>query len=163
MQLNGQTLQVKGPKGELEQVFAPEIEVSLEENTLKFTKAKNTLKARQLHGLSRSLANNMVVGVSDGFSKIMILNGVGYRANVEKNELVMSLGLSHPVRMPIPAGVEVKSEDKGVKLIVSGYDKCAIGDFCAKVRAWRPPEPYKGKGIRFEGEYIRRKEGKSGK
>merc|ERR1711976_460779 len=115
--------------------------------------------SRQLHGLSRSLANNMVVGVSDGFTKTMILNGVGYRAAVEgKDTLTINLGLSHPVRMEIPKAVE-----KGVKLIVSSFDKVMLGDFCAKVRAWRPPEPYKGKGIRFEGEYIRRKEGKSGK
>eukprot|EP00192_Tetraselmis_astigmatica_P019252 CAMPEP_0117689460 /NCGR_PEP_ID=MMETSP0804-20121206/24510_1 /TAXON_ID=1074897 /ORGANISM="Tetraselmis astigmatica, Strain CCMP880" /LENGTH=226 /DNA_ID=CAMNT_0005502251 /DNA_START=76 /DNA_END=756 /DNA_ORIENTATION=+ len=163
VKVEGQSLSVKGPKGELDAVFAPEIDISLEEGTIKVTKRAENLRSRQLHGLTRSLINNMVVGVSDGFTKTMILNGVGYRAQADKKNLTMSLGLSHPVVMEIPAGIEVTAEDKGVKLIVSSYDKVALGDFCAKVRAWRPPEPYKGKGIRFEGEFIRRKEGKSGK
>jgi len=163
IKLDGQMLHVKGPKGELSQLIPEEIDVQLEEGALKFKKVADNLRSREMHGLARSLANNMVVGVSDGFEKTQQLIGVGYRANVEGNVLVLNLGFSHPVRLDIPEAISVTAEDKGVTLKVSSYDKCALGDFCAKIRSYRPPEPYKGKGIRFAGEYVRRKEGKSGK
>mmetsp|Transcript_165 Transcript_165/g.281 ORF Transcript_165/g.281 Transcript_165/m.281 type:complete len:224 (-) Transcript_165:132-803(-) len=163
VKLDGQLLSVKGPKGELSQLIPQEIEVALEEGALTFKKRADNLRSRQMHGLSRSLGNNMVVGVSDGFEKVQQLIGVGYRANVDGKVLVLNLGLSHPVRLDIPPAVQVVAEDKGVTLKVSSYDKCVLGDFCAKIRSYRPPEPYKGKGIRFLGEYVRKKEGKSGK
>ena len=111
---------------------------------------------------SRTLTDNMVVGVSKGFEKKLQLIGVGYRAAIEKNELVMNLGFSHQVRVPIPEGITVKVEEN-TKLTVMGRDKCAVGDFSASVGKWRPPEPYKGKGIKYADEVIRRKEGKAGK
>ena len=111
---------------------------------------------------NRTLTDNMLVGVSKGFEKKLQLIGVGYRAAVEKNELVMNLGFSHQVRIQIPQGISVKVEEN-TKLTISGRDKCAVGDFSASVRKWRPPEPYKGKGIKYADEVIRRKEGKAGK
>uniref|UniRef100_A0A2P2J0W5 50S ribosomal protein L6ic n=1 Tax=Rhizophora mucronata TaxID=61149 RepID=A0A2P2J0W5_RHIMU len=117
-----------------------------------------------LHNLiiSRTLTDNMVVGVSKGFEKRLQLVGVGYRAMVEGKDLVLSLGFSHPVRMAIPDDIKVKVEEN-TRVVISGHDKCAIGDFAASVRKWRPPEPYKGKGVRYANEVIRLKEGKAGK
>jgi large subunit ribosomal protein L6 len=110
----------------------------------------------------RTLTDNMVVGVSKGFEKRLQLVGVGYRANVEGKDLVLSLGFSHPVRMAIPATLQVKVEEN-TRIVVSGFDKCSIGEFAASIRRWRPPEPYKGKGVRYANEIIRLKEGKAGK
>lgn len=115
-----------------------------------------------MHGLFRTLTDNMVIGVSKGFEKRLQLIGVGYRAAVEKDELALNLGFSHQVRMKIPEAITVKVEEN-TRVIVSGKDKCAVGDFSAAVRKWRPPEPYKGKGIKYSDEVIRRKEGKVGK
>lgn len=162
VKLDGQSLAVKGPLGELSLVYPREIVVNQEGAILRVAKANETRRAREMHGLFRTLTNNLVVGVSKGFEKRLQLIGVGYRAAVEKNVLVMNLGFSHPVRMPIPDGITVKVEEN-IRLTISGRDKAAVGDFSANVRSWRPPEPYKGKGIKYSDEVIRRKEGKIGK
>nr|POF10976.1 50s ribosomal protein l6, chloroplastic [Quercus suber] len=142
--LEGQFLKVKGPLGELSQSYPREVNVEREEpGTLKVKKAMETRRANQMHGLFRTLTDNMVVGVSKGFEKKLQLIGVGYRAMLEGNDLVLNLGFSHPVRMAIPDGIKVKVEDN-TRITVSGYDKSAIGQFAASVRRWRPPEPYKG-------------------
>ncbi|XP_050245632.1 50S ribosomal protein L6, chloroplastic [Quercus robur] len=161
--LEGQFLKVKGPLGELSQSYPREVNVEREEpGTLKVKKAMETRRANQMHGLFRTLTDNMVVGVSKGFEKKLQLIGVGYRAMLEGQDLVLNLGFSHPVRMAIPDGIKVKVEDN-TRITVSGYDKSAIGQFAASVRRWRPPEPYKGKGVKYADEIIRRKEGKAGK
>eukprot|EP00244_Chara_vulgaris_P012270 TRINITY_DN636_c0_g1_i5.p2 TRINITY_DN636_c0_g1~~TRINITY_DN636_c0_g1_i5.p2 ORF type:complete len:133 (-),score=32.23 TRINITY_DN636_c0_g1_i5:528-926(-) len=129
---------------------------------LTVSRAMDTRRARQMHGLFRTLTDNMFVGVSKGFEKKLEMNGVGYRAAVNGNVLQMSLGYSHPVLMDIPEGLKVKMEGN-TNITVSGYDKVAVGDFCANIRGKRPPEPYKGKGIKYSDEVIRRKEGKTGK
>ncbi|XP_010243082.1 PREDICTED: 50S ribosomal protein L6, chloroplastic-like [Nelumbo nucifera] len=161
--LEGQDLKVKGPLGELSRTYPREVKIVREESgTLKVNKALDTRRANQMHGLFRTLTDNMVVGVSKGFEKRLQLVGVGYRATVEGNDLVLNLGFSHPVRMAIPDGLKVKVEDN-TRISVSGYDKCSIGEFAASIRKWRPPEPYKGKGVKYADEIVRRKEGKAGK
>ncbi|KAH7533059.1 hypothetical protein FEM48_Zijuj04G0089700 [Ziziphus jujuba var. spinosa] len=142
--LEGQDLKVKGPLGELSRTYPREVKVEREESgILTVKKAMETRRANQMHGLFRTLTDNMVVGVSRGFEKKLLLVGVGYRAAIEGKVLVLSLGFSHPVRMEIPDGIQVKVEEN-TRITVSGYDKCAIGQFAASVRKWRPPEPYKG-------------------
>ncbi|KAJ0053561.1 50S ribosomal protein L6, chloroplastic isoform X1 [Pistacia vera] len=161
--LEGQDLKVKGPLGELSIAYPREVKVEREESgILKVKKAMETRRANQMHGLFRTLTDNMVVGVSKGFEKKLQMIGVGYRATVEGKDLVLSLGFSHPVRMTIPEGLKVKVEDN-TRITVSGYDKSEIGQFAASIRKWRPPEPYKGKGVKYADEVIRRKEGKAGK
>uniref|UniRef100_A0A2P2J117 Large ribosomal subunit protein uL6c n=1 Tax=Rhizophora mucronata TaxID=61149 RepID=A0A2P2J117_RHIMU len=160
--LEGQDLKVKGPLGELSRTYPREVKLEREENGLRVRKALDTRRANQMHGLFRTLTDNMVVGVSKGFEKRLQLVGVGYRAMVEGKDLVLSLGFSHPVRMAIPDDIKVKVEEN-TRVVISGHDKCAIGDFAASVRKWRPPEPYKGKGVRYANEVIRLKEGKAGK
>lgn len=161
--LEGQDLKVKGPLGELSRTYPREVKVQKDESgILTVKKAFETRRANQMHGLFRTLTDNMVVGVSKGFEKRLQLVGVGYRATVEGKDLVLNLGFSHPVRMPIPGDLKVKVEDN-TRIIVSGYDKCNIGQFAASVRKWRPPEPYKGKGVKYADEIVRRKEGKAGK
>ncbi|KAI3961123.1 hypothetical protein MKX01_035709 [Papaver californicum] len=160
--LEGQELKVKGPLGELSRTYPREVKVEREDGVLKVTKAMDTRRANQMHGLFRTLTDNMVVGVSKGFDKKLQLVGVGYRAMLEGQELVLNLGFSHPVKMPIPDGIQVKVEEN-TRITVSGYDKCAIGQFAASIRKWRPPEPYKGKGVKYADEIVRRKEGKAGK
>ncbi|EXB83377.1 50S ribosomal protein L6 [Morus notabilis] len=161
--LEGQGLKVKGPLGELSLNYPREVKVEREESgILRVRKAVETRRANQMHGLFRTLTDNMVVGVSKGFEKRLQLVGVGYRAMLEGKDLVLSLGFSHPVRMTIPNGIQVKVEDN-TRIVVSGYDKSEIGQFAASIRKWRPPEPYKGKGVKYADEVIRRKEGKAGK
>ncbi|XP_020108133.1 50S ribosomal protein L6, chloroplastic [Ananas comosus] len=161
--LNGQDLKVKGPLGELSRTYPREVKLEREESGhLKVSKAMDTRRANQMHGLFRTLTDNMVVGVSKGFEKRLQLVGVGYRAMLEGRDLVLNLGFSHPVRMAIPEGLQVKVEDN-TRIAVSGYDKCSIGEFAAAIRKWRPPEPYKGKGVKYADEVVRRKEGKAGK
>ncbi|GAB2215023.1 hypothetical protein Droror1_Dr00019396 [Drosera rotundifolia] len=158
-----QGLKVTGPLGEMSITYPREVKVEQEESgILRVSRARETRKASQMHGLFRTLTNNMLVGVSQGFEKKLQLVGVGYRAVVENDVLVLSLGFSHLVKMPIPKDMKVKVEDSTM-ITVSGYDKVAIGDFAASIRRWRPPEPYKGKGVRYEGEVVRLKEGKAGK
>ncbi|XP_072976315.1 large ribosomal subunit protein uL6c [Typha angustifolia] len=161
--LDGQDLKVKGPLGELSQTYPREVKIEREESgILRVSKCVDSRKANQMHGLFRTLTDNMVVGVSKGFEKRLQLVGVGYRATLEGRDLVLNLGFSHPVRMPIPDGLQVKVEDN-TRIAVSGYDKCSIGEFAAAIRKWRPPEPYKGKGVKYADEIVRRKEGKAGK
>ncbi|XP_057953047.1 large ribosomal subunit protein uL6c [Malania oleifera] len=161
--LEGQSLKVKGPLGELSRTYPREVILEREESGfLRVKKAMDTRRANQMHGLFRTLTNNMVEGVSKGFEKRLQLIGVGYRAILEGNELVLNLGFSHPVKMAIPDNLKVKVEDN-TRIAVSGYDKCSIGEFAASIRKWRPPEPYKGKGVRYADEVVRRKEGKAGK
>ncbi|KAI4334101.1 hypothetical protein L6164_018833 [Bauhinia variegata] len=161
--LEGQDIRVKGPLGELSLTYPREVKIeTIESGALKVSKAVETRRANQMHGLFRTLTDNMVIGVSKGFEKKLQLVGVGYRATVEGNDLVLNLGFSHPVRMTIPSGLKVKVEDN-TRITVSGFDKSDIGQFAASIRRWRPPEPYKGKGIKYADEVVRRKEGKAGK
>ncbi|KAH7861929.1 hypothetical protein Vadar_032740 [Vaccinium darrowii] len=161
--LEGQGLQAQGPLGQLAITYPREVKVERDDSgLLRVSKAIETRRANQMHGLFRTLTNNMVVGVSKGFEKKLQLIGVGYRATVEGKVLVLNLGFSHPVRMELPEGIQVKVEEN-TRITVSGYDKSAIGQFAASVRKWRPPEPYKGKGVKYADEIVRRKEGKAGK
>ncbi|KAG4952510.1 hypothetical protein GLYMA_16G189100v4 [Glycine max] len=163
VKLEGQDIQVKGPLGELALTYPREVLVEREESgTLRVKKAVETRRANQMHGLFRTLTDNLVIGVSKGFDKKLQLVGVGYRAMVEGNEVVLNLGFSHPVKMTIPDGLKVKVEEN-TRITVSGYDKSEVGQFAASIRKWRPPEPYKGKGVKYADEIVRRKEGKAGK
>jgi len=154
-------IRVKGPNGNLVGPLPPAIEASVEESKLVLIRKDEKKETRALHGLARAIANNMVVGVTDGFSKGLEIEGVGYRAEVKGKNLVLTLGFSHSVEMPIPEKLDVKM-DGNTSLKISGADKQAVGQFAADIRKLRPPEPYKGKGIRYENERIRRKVGKTG-
>ncbi|MGL4847413.1 MAG: 50S ribosomal protein L6 [Clostridium sp.] len=153
---------VKGPKGELVETMNADINVAVENNEVVVTRPSDVKEHRALHGLTRALINNMVVGVEKGFQKTLILNGVGYRAQKQGNKLVMNLGYSHPVEIEAIEGVEFEIPE-ATKVVVKGINKQKVGEAAAKIRSWRKPEPYKGKGIRYENEVIRRKEGKTGK
>jgi len=155
-------ISVKGPKGSLNASFSPEITIVREDATISVTRPSDERQHRSLHGLTRTLLNNMVVGVTDGFRKNLEIQGVGYRGAMDGNVLVLSVGYSHPVRMVPPAGVAFAMEGL-TKVSVSGFDKQLVGEEAARIRRVRPPEPYKGKGIRYEGEVVRRKAGKTGK
>ncbi|MCL2365560.1 MAG: 50S ribosomal protein L6 [Oscillospiraceae bacterium] len=159
--LEGNLVTVKGPKGELKSVISPEITVQLQDNTISMTRPSDSPKHRSLHGLSRTLVNNMVLGVNEEFKKELEINGVGYRAAKEGTKLVMNLGYSHQVIIEETDGITVDVPAPN-KIIVSGIDKQAVGQFAADIRKKRPPEPYKGKGIKYIDEVIRRKEGKTG-
>lgn len=161
--MEGQDLKVKGPLGEMAITYPREVKLEKDDGgILRVRKAVETRRANQMHGLFRTLTDNMVVGVSKGFEKKLQLVGVGYRATIEGKDIVLNLGFSHPVRMEIPAGLQVKVEEN-TRITVSGYDKSEIGQFAASIRKWRPPEPYKGKGVKYADEIVRRKEGKAGK
>ena len=152
---------VKGPKGTLERVLPAEMEIKLEDGHIVVTRPNDLKKMKSLHGLTRSLLNNMVIGVTDGYEKKLEVNGVGYRAAKQGKKLVLNLGYSHPVEMEDPDGIETKVD--GNKIIVSGISKEKVGQFAAEIRDKRRPEPYKGKGIKYVDEVIRRKVGKTGK
>lgn len=152
---------VKGPKGTLERVLPAEMEIKQEDGHLIVTRPNDLKKMKSLHGLTRTLLNNMVVGVTDGFTKELEVNGVGYRASKQGKKLVLALGYSHPVEMEDPEGLE--STVDGNKITVKGIDKEKVGQYAAEIRAKRAPEPYKGKGIKYVDEVIRRKVGKTGK
>lgn len=158
--LSGQSIKVKGPKGELNMEIHPEMKVEQHEGELLVTRPSDEKNHRALHGLTRNLINNMVIGVSEGFKREMTFDGVGYKAAAEKTKIVLNLGYSHPINMEIPAGLEVAVEKN--KITVSGIDKHKVGQFAADIRAKRPPEPYKGHGIRYIDEKVRRKAGKRG-
>jgi large subunit ribosomal protein L6 len=162
VKLEGQKISVDGPKGSLSRILPSLICCTLNENTLFLEKAEDTKLSRALYGLSRTLVSNMVKGVSEGFYKKLQITGVGYRAQIDGKDLVLNMGYSHPVRMIAPSSVSVNVENP-TTVIVSGLEKDLVGEFAAKIRSVRPPEPYKGKGIAYEGEYIRRKAGKTGK
>jgi len=153
---------VKGQKGELEFQFNELLDIKLEGSEIKVSRPNNTIFMRKIHGTTRALLSNMVVGVSEGFKKQLEIKGVGYRANLEGNILNLSLGFSHPIRLDIPEGVTVELP-KNTEITVSGYNKQIVGEFAAKIRSYRKPEPYLGKGIRYVDEYVPRKAGKVAK
>ncbi|HDK7165371.1 TPA: 50S ribosomal protein L6 [Clostridium botulinum] len=153
---------VKGPKGELVKAMSNKINIAVEDNSVVVTRDNDHKDVRALHGLARALINNMVTGVNEGYVKTLELIGVGYRAQLQGKKLVLSLGFSHPVEMEAVSGVEFEVEG-GTKVKVKGIDKELVGAVAADIRKWRKPEPYKGKGIKYENEVIRRKEGKTGK
>ena len=161
--INGNEVKVTGPKGELTRAFRPEVSVKQEGGELKVERSSDERLVRALHGLSRALLNNMVTGVSNGFSKVLQVEGVGYRAEMKGKDLVMALGFSHPVTVTPPAGIAFVVDEKARTITISGADKELVGQVAADVRAWRKPEPYKGKGLRYQGEFVRRKAGKAGK
>ncbi len=160
--IEGNTVTVKGPLGQLSRTFRPEIEITQDGNVLFVKRRSENRMDRALHGLSRTLLSNMVMGVSKGFQKNLEMVGVGYRAQVQGSRLIMQLGFSHPIELDPPIGVQVVVESN-TKIAITGYDKEAVGNFAAIVRRFRPPEPYKGKGVRYAGERVRRKAGKAGK
>ena len=153
---------VKGPKGELSRVLVPEMSIKIEDNEIKVERPNDAKKMKALHGLTRSLLNNMVIGVTEGYTKKLEINGVGYRAAKQGKKLTLSLGYSHPVEMEDPEGITTELEGQTV-IIVSGIDKEKVGQYAAEIREKRKPEPYKGKGIKYADEVIRRKVGKTGK
>ena len=152
---------VKGPKGELGQQINERIKVEVEGNEVIITRPSDNRNDRAQHGLSRTLIQNMVTGVTEGYQKKLQIIGVGYRAEKKGNTLIMNLGFSHPVEMVDPEGITTETPDANT-VVVNGIDKALVGNYAANIRAWRKPEPYKGKGIRYEGEHVRRKEGKTG-
>ena len=164
VKLEGQKISVDGPKGSLSRILPSLVCCTVDEKEKKVfvEKAKESKLSRALHGLSRTLVANMVTGVSTGFEKKLQITGVGYRAQMSGKDLVLNMGYSHPVTMITPETLSVKVENP-TSVIVSGLEKDLVGEFAAKIRSVRPPEPYKGKGIAYEGEYIRRKAGKTGK
>ena len=158
----GNEITVKGPKATLSRVLHPEMQIAVENGLVTVTRPSENKTHKSLHGLTRTLINNMIIGVTEGYTKTLEINGVGYRAQKQGNKLVMNLGYSHNVEMEEPEGVKVEVPNPN-QIIVSGSDKQAVGQFAAVVREKRPPEPYKGKGIKYSDEVIRRKEGKTGK
>jgi large subunit ribosomal protein L6 len=153
------TLSVKGPKGTLTLGLSDLIDYKLEDGAISVKPANDTRQARAFWGMQRTLVSNLVEGVTDGFTKVLVIKGVGYRANAQGTNLKLQLGYSHDVDLPVPAGLEVKTPDQ-TTIEISGIDKQAVGQFAAEIRRWRKPEPYKGKGIAYKGEFIFRKEGK---
>ena len=155
-------IKVKGPKGELTRQFNTAIGFEIEDGKITVTRPNEEKFTKMIHGTSRALLNNMVVGVSDGYTKELEIIGVGYRAAMQGKKLVLSAGYSHPVEFETPEGLTVEVPTQ-TQVIISGIDKQVVGEFAANVRKVRPPEPYKGKGIRYKGEHVRRKEGKKAK
>ena len=160
--VNGNVVTVKGPKGQLSQEISKNLTVEVKEGEVVVTRPTDNREDRSQHGLARTLINNMIIGVTQGFEKKMELIGVGYKAEKKGNTLVMNLGYSHPVEMVDPEGITTEVP-KATEIIVRGADKALVGNYAANIRAWRKPEPYKGKGIKYVDEVIRRKEGKTGK
>jgi len=163
----GQHLSVKGPKGTLNLALAPEVDLVRSNGTITVQPKDESNRTRALWGLTRTLVNNMVTGVSNGFEKTLEIEGVGYRAQMQGNNLVLALGFSHPVEVTPEPGIAFRVEPAApgrvARIIVAGADKQRVGEVAARIRLLRPPEPYKGKGLRYMGEYIRRKAGKAGK
>ena len=162
VKLDGNTITVKGKNGTLTREIHPAMHVAVEGNTITVSRPNDEKQNRALHGLSRSLINNMVIGVTEGFQKVLEVNGVGYRVSKSGKTLTMNLGYSHQVIVPETDGITIDVPDP-LKIVINGIDKQRVGQFAAEVREKRPPEPYKGKGIRYAGEYVAHKEGKAGK
>jgi len=160
--INGQTVKVKGPKGELSHTVAEPITVERAENELVVKRPNDERKAKELHGLSRTLVANMVIGVTEGYRKSLEISGTGYRVTAKGKDLEFALGFSHPVLVPAPAGITFTVE-RPTLFHIAGIDKQQVGEVAANIRKIRPPEPYKGKGVRYQGEVVRRKAGKAGK
>lgn len=160
--VDNHVIEIKGPKGVLRQEIDPAISVEQVESELLVKRPNDNKRNRSLHGLYRSLIQNMVTGVSEGYEKKLRIEGVGYRANKEGNKLNLQLGYSHPIQMEDPQGITVEVPTQ-TEIIIRGIDRQQVGNYAAKIRAWREPEPYKGKGIRYHDEIVRRKEGKAGK
>ena len=159
--MNGKDITVKGPKGTMTRTVVAPIDVEVKDGQIVVTRHDDEAQNRAYHGLTRALLNNMVIGVSKGFEKKLEIIGVGYRAQMQGNKLVLNVGKSHPVEYVAPEGIQIEVPAP-TKITLTGYDKEKLGVFAAELRAVRPPEPYKGKGIRYEGEYVRRKAGKTG-
>lgn len=162
LSITGKVVDVKGPQGELTHTIPPHISVTLKEDICLVARDSDDKSVRALHGLTRALLANMVTGVSTGFSKSLELLGTGYRVRLEGNKLVLSLGFSHEINFIPPANITLRVENTNT-IIISGADRQAVGQVAAKIRAYKPPEPYKGKGIRYSGETVRRKAGKAAK
>ena len=161
VKVDGQKVAVKGPKGALEMTAAPTMKVEVEGNVVRVSRPNDEKLNRSLHGLTRTLINNMVIGVSEGFQKTLEVNGVGYRAAKEGKNLVLNVGYSHQIIMPETEDIQIEVPNPN-QIIIKGIDKQKVGQFAAEVRGKRPPEPYKGKGIKYDYEVVRRKEGKTG-
>jgi large subunit ribosomal protein L6 len=157
----GGVVKVKGPKGSLQQPLVERVGVEVEDKTVNVTRVSDDRRSRSFHGLMRALVANMVTGVSEGFSKSLVINGIGYKANVAGKTLNLALGFSHPIAYPIPDGISIAVDRENVK--IEGIDKQLVGAVAADIRAFRPVEPYKGKGIKYVDEYVIRKAGKAGK
>jgi large subunit ribosomal protein L6 len=163
VEIEGSHVRVSGPKGELSRSFDPEMTITQEDGQLVVQRPTDSRRHRAMHGLTRALLANMVSGVTEGYSKILDIHGVGYRAAMQGEMLVMQLGYSHPVEIEPPPGITFEVEKGGRAITVLGIDKELVGEVAARVRRQRPPEPYKGKGVRYRGERVRRKAGKAGK
>ena len=161
--IKGSQVKIKGPKGEMEFTFSPDIDLSFKDGEISVTRPSDAREMRSLHGTTRSLIQNMVIGVTDGFQKELQLVGVGYRANMQGKTLVLNVGYSHSVEVEPPPGINFEVGDRSQQIFISGIDKQKVGQITADIRKVRPPEPYKGKGIRYKDEYVRRKAGKAGK
>jgi large subunit ribosomal protein L6 len=155
------TVRVEGPKGKLSLNYRPEISIEMKDGKISVNRSNDSKKVRALHGLYRSLINNMVKGVSEGFKRVLIINGVGYRAEKKGNSILFNLGYSNPIEYSIPQGITIDVEANN-RITVGSIDKEKLGQICAEIRSFRPPEPYKGKGIKYEEEHIRKKVGKTG-
>ena len=161
VKIDGHTVTVKGPKGTLTRTLNEEMTITMEGNEILVTRPNDEIKERSLHGLTRTLIHNMIVGVTEGFEKKLEIQGVGYHGQMQGKNLNLTLGFSHPVIVEPPEGITI-STPSSVVIVVSGADKEKVGMVAAEIRSWREPEPYKGKGIRYSGEHVRRKAGKTG-
>jgi len=161
--IDGSRVEVKGPRGELARTFHSDMAIAVDDGTLTVSRPSDAQQHRALHGLTRALLANMVKGVTDGFRKVLVVEGVGYRAEISGGALMLYLGYSHPIRIEPPAGIKLSADPKARTIAIEGADREQVGQIAAIIRKLRPPEPYKGKGIRYENEVVRRKAGKAGK
>ena len=163
VEIKGSHVRVKGPKGQLDHTFPAAMDISMEDGQIAVKRPSDDSSHRALHGMTRALINNMVVGVSQGFEKVLEVNGVGYRAEMQDKNLILNVGYSHPVEVEPPEGIAFDVDTRTRQIKIQGYDKAVVGQVTADIRKVRPPEPYKGKGIKYLDERIRRKAGKAGK